>query len=150
MTPRSGQPNRKNAARAPASGGGAAAAIAAVELYSQTETSLVHVVMALVGGFIGAVFRATAKHVAPPSGVPSPLQWGDEATVRDRLGAHVKHLQVTRRLAQLEFPFSVPETVDFYRVHYGPILKAFAGLSETAQAALRRLKRSGLQGAVGV
>ncbi|HEY2684138.1 MAG TPA: NAD(P)(+) transhydrogenase (Re/Si-specific) subunit beta [Steroidobacteraceae bacterium] len=36
-------------------GGGAAAAIAAVELYSQTETSMVHVVMALVGGFIGAV-----------------------------------------------------------------------------------------------
>jgi NAD(P) transhydrogenase subunit beta len=36
-------------------GGGAAAAIAAIELYSQTETSMVHVVMALVGGFIGAV-----------------------------------------------------------------------------------------------
>ena len=89
-------------------------------------------------GFIGAVFRATAKHVAPPSGVPSPLQWGVEATVRERLGADVKDLQVTRRLAQLKFPFSVPETVEFYRVHYGPTLKAFAGLGETAQAALRR------------
>jgi hypothetical protein len=43
-----------------------------------------------------------------------------------------------RRLARLKFPFSIPETVDFYRVHYGPTLKAFAGLSETAQAALRR------------
>ena len=89
-------------------------------------------------GFIGAVFRATAKHVAPPAGVPSPLQWGDEATVRERLGADVKDLQVTRRLAQLKFPFSISETVDFYRVHYGPTLKAFAGLGETAQAALRR------------
>jgi len=36
-------------------------------------------------GFIGAVFQATAKHVAPPVGVPGPLQWGDEATVRERL-----------------------------------------------------------------
>ena len=88
-------------------------------------------------GFIGALFRATAKHVAPPVGAPSPLQWGDEATVRERLGADVKDLQMTRRLAQLKFPFSIPETVEFYRVHYGPTLKAFAGLGETAQAALR-------------
>jgi SAM-dependent methyltransferase len=89
-------------------------------------------------GFIGAVFRTTAKHVAPPAGVPSPLQWGDETAVRERLGADVTNLQVTRHLAQLKFPFSIPETVEFYRVHYGPTLKAFAGLSETAQAALRR------------
>jgi NAD(P) transhydrogenase subunit beta len=36
-------------------GGGAAAAIAAVELYSGTETNLVHLTMAVIGGFIGAV-----------------------------------------------------------------------------------------------
>jgi NAD(P) transhydrogenase subunit beta len=36
-------------------GGGAAAAIAAVELYTGNETSLVHLTMATVGGFIGAV-----------------------------------------------------------------------------------------------
>ena len=36
-------------------GGGAAAAIAAVELYSGNETNLVHLTMATVGGFIGAV-----------------------------------------------------------------------------------------------
>jgi H+-translocating NAD(P) transhydrogenase subunit beta len=36
-------------------GGGAAAAIAAVELYSGNEHNLVHLVMAAVGGFIGTV-----------------------------------------------------------------------------------------------
>src|SRR5262249_56678317 len=36
-------------------GGGAAAAIAAVELYGGNETNLVHLTMATVGGFIGAV-----------------------------------------------------------------------------------------------
>jgi H+-translocating NAD(P) transhydrogenase subunit beta len=36
-------------------GGGAAAAIAAVELYSGSETNLVHITMAVLGGFIGAV-----------------------------------------------------------------------------------------------
>src|SRR6202020_2267145 len=37
-------------------GGGAAAAIAAVELYGGNEHNLVHLTMATVGGFIGAVF----------------------------------------------------------------------------------------------
>jgi NAD(P) transhydrogenase subunit beta len=36
-------------------GGGAAAAIAAVELYTGNETNLVHLTMATIGGFIGAV-----------------------------------------------------------------------------------------------
>src|SRR5271167_2343777 len=36
-------------------GGGAAAAIAAVELYRGTETNLVHLSMAAIGGFIGSV-----------------------------------------------------------------------------------------------
>ncbi len=36
-------------------GGGAAAAIAAVELYTGTETNVVHLAMATIGGFIGAV-----------------------------------------------------------------------------------------------
>jgi H+-translocating NAD(P) transhydrogenase subunit beta len=36
-------------------GGGAAAAIAAVELYSGNEHSIVHLTMATIGGFIGAV-----------------------------------------------------------------------------------------------
>src|SRR5580658_10222214 len=36
-------------------GGGAAAAIAAVELYSGHEYNLVHLTMATLGGFIGAV-----------------------------------------------------------------------------------------------
>src|SRR6202521_2513193 len=36
-------------------GGGAAAGIAAVELYRGNEHSLVHLIMAAIGGFIGAV-----------------------------------------------------------------------------------------------
>src|SRR5580658_7527044 len=36
-------------------GGGIAAAIAAVELYRGAETNLVHLAMAVIGGFIGSV-----------------------------------------------------------------------------------------------
>ncbi|HEY2620561.1 MAG TPA: methyltransferase domain-containing protein [Acetobacteraceae bacterium] len=89
-------------------------------------------------GFIGELFRVTGRHVPPPAGVPSPLLWGDEAAVRERLGNRVADIGMERILASLEFPFSVPETIEFYRIHYGPTLRAFAGLSEAGQAGLRR------------
>jgi hypothetical protein len=89
-------------------------------------------------GFIGELFRVTGKHVAPPAGVPSPLLWGDEATVRERLSRHATEVRIDRILGKMNFPYSVPETVEFYRLYYGPTLRAFAGLSEVAQAALRR------------
>ena len=89
-------------------------------------------------GFIGELFKTTGKHVAAPAGAPSPLLWGDEATVRERFSGHGTDIRVTRILGKLNFPFSIAETVEFYRLHYGPTLKAFAGLSEVAQAALRR------------
>jgi 2-polyprenyl-3-methyl-5-hydroxy-6-metoxy-1,4-benzoquinol methylase len=89
-------------------------------------------------GFIGDLFRLTGKHVAPPAGVPSPLQWGDEATVRERLAGHVADIRCTRHIATLVFPFSVADTIEFYRVNYGPTLRAFAALSDDNQAMLRR------------
>jgi len=89
-------------------------------------------------GFIGELFEVTGRHVPPPTGWPSPLLWGDEAAVRARLGERVAKLAMERVLTSLEFPFSAQETVEFYRLHYGPTLKAFAGLPQTGQAALRR------------
>jgi hypothetical protein len=46
-------------------------------------------------GFIGELFKVTGKHVAPPAGVPSPLLWGDEATVRERFSGHGTDIRVT-------------------------------------------------------
>jgi ubiquinone/menaquinone biosynthesis C-methylase UbiE len=89
-------------------------------------------------GFIGDLFKVTGKHVAPPAGVPSPLQWGDEAAVRERLDRYVTDIRTTRLTAMLVFPFSVAVTIEFYRINYGPTLRAFAALSDTGQAALRR------------
>lgn len=89
-------------------------------------------------GFIGDLFKVTGKHVAPPAGVPSPLQWGDEAAVHERLDRYVTDIRNTRLMATLVFPFSVADTIEFYRVNYGPTLRAFAALSDTGQAALRR------------
>jgi ubiquinone/menaquinone biosynthesis C-methylase UbiE len=89
-------------------------------------------------GFIGQLFKVTGKHVTPPAGVPSPLLWGDESAVRERFSSHATDIRIRRWLAQLKFPFSISETVEFYRLYYGPTLRAFGGLSELGQIALRR------------
>jgi hypothetical protein len=83
-------------------------------------------------------FKITANHLPPPPGAPDPpVLWGDEAIVRERLGGGVSSLVLTPFMAQLRLPFSVPETVEFYRTYYGPTQKAFAALPEDKQPALR-------------
>lgn len=88
-------------------------------------------------GFIGQMFKTTAAHVPPPN-IPSPLLWGDEATVRERLRIGVADLQLTRRMVPFRLPMSPEQTVDYFRAWYGPTLRAFAALDEDGQAALRR------------
>ena len=87
-------------------------------------------------GFIGENFRVVGRHVPPPAGGVSPLLWGDEATVRARLGGHVSELRLVRRIARLRYPFPPAQTVDFFRQFYGPTLRAFAALDAAGQAQL--------------
>jgi hypothetical protein len=86
------------------------------------------------------MFKITSQHLpSPPPGAPlPPVLWGDEATVRDRFGDGVSKLVLTPVIAELRYPFSVPETVEFFRTYYGPTQKAFAALPEDRQPALRR------------
>jgi SAM-dependent methyltransferase len=87
-------------------------------------------------GFVGQMFKVTAAHVPPPPGMPSPVLWGDEATVRERLRDGVADLRLTSVMVPLKYPFSVPETIEFYRIYFGPTQRAFMALSEDKQAAL--------------
>lgn len=88
-------------------------------------------------GFIGQMFRATASHVKPPT-MPSPLLWGDEATVRERFHAGVVDIQLTRRMIAFRLPMTPDQTVDYFRDWYGPTLRAFAALDQDGQVALHR------------
>lgn len=88
-------------------------------------------------GFIGQMFKTTAAHVPPPN-IPSPLLWGDEAIVRERLRSGVADLQTSRRMVAFRLPIRPEQTVDYFRDWYGPTLRAFAALDEEGQAALRR------------
>jgi SAM-dependent methyltransferase len=89
------------------------------------------------GGFVGQMFKTMATHVPPPQGVPSPLLWGDDATVRERLGDYVSDLQITRRLYPFKYPFSAAEVVEFFFQFYGPTNRAYGSLDADGQAALR-------------
>ena len=88
-------------------------------------------------GFIGQMFKIMGKHVPPAPGVPSPLQWGNEALVKERLGDQIADLKCTPRTITFHFPFSPTATVEYFRTYYGPTLRAFATLSPDAQEALR-------------
>ena len=89
-------------------------------------------------GFIGQMFKTSAKHVPPPSLMPSPLLWGKEETVRERLGEQVADLQLTRRIYPFDYPFPPSEVVEFYAQYFGPTNSALATLDEAGQKALRQ------------
>ncbi|HEX8185591.1 MAG TPA: methyltransferase domain-containing protein [Blastocatellia bacterium] len=88
------------------------------------------------GGFIGQLFKAISRHIAP-SGMPSPLLWGDEATVRERFREGIADLKFALRAYHFDYPFPPDAVVEFYRTNYGPVSRAFASLDPEGQEKLR-------------
>ena len=88
------------------------------------------------GGFVGQMFKAISKHIAP-SGMPAPVLWGDEATVRDRLREGLADLKFALRVYHFDYPFPPDAVVEFYRTNYGPMSRAFASLDANGQEKLR-------------
>lgn len=88
-------------------------------------------------GFVGQMFKTVSTFIAP-SGMPSPVLWGDEATVRARLGEGLSDLSLVRRHFTLSYPFPPSEVVEFYRLCYGPTHQAFASLDAGGRERLRR------------
>ena len=87
--------------------------------------------------FIGEMFSTTAGYAPPPLGLPSPLQWGTEQVVRERLGPGLSSLSLTRRMMTFEYALDPAGVVDEFIRWYGPTLRAMASLDEGARAALR-------------
>lgn len=87
-------------------------------------------------GFVGQMFKLISKYIAP-SGMPSPLLWGDEAVVRERFSKGMLGVRCTPRFYQLEYPFPPETVVEFFRENYGPMTRAFACLDSEQQAQLK-------------
>jgi SAM-dependent methyltransferase len=88
-------------------------------------------------GFVGQMFKVNGKHVPPPAGMPAPVLWGDETTVRERLQTGVTGLRFAKRMYPFRYPFPPAQVVEFFRTYYGPTNRAFAALDVDKQAALR-------------
>lgn len=89
-------------------------------------------------GHVGQMFRIIGKHLPPPPLMASPVKWGDEATVRERLKDGIASLHVSRRLYPMRYPFPPSEVVEFFRLYYGPTNRAFSVLDGPARSALRQ------------
>jgi SAM-dependent methyltransferase len=89
-------------------------------------------------GFIGQIHEVTAKYLPMPPGMPSPLLWGDEATVRERLSDGVSDLRLKTAVAQLRYPYSIPQAVEFHRTYLGPARATFEATPEAKRPALIR------------
>jgi len=88
-------------------------------------------------GHVGQMFKIIGKHVPPPPLMASPLKWGDDSTVRERLRDGISKLETTKRMYPMRYPFPPAEVVEFFRVYYGPTNRAFAALDDAGQDALR-------------
>jgi SAM-dependent methyltransferase len=88
-------------------------------------------------GFVGKLFRTIAKFIAP-SGMPSPLLWGNETTVRERFASRVCDLRLARRDYTFDYPFPPSEVVNFFRLYYGPVNRAFASLDRAGRKSLHQ------------
>lgn len=90
-------------------------------------------------GFVGTMLRAHTRQVPPQPGAASPLAWGDETALRQRLEPHaskVRALRVTPRTIALAYPLTPGGVVELFREFYGPSVRTFGRLDAGGRAAL--------------
>ncbi len=78
------------------------------------------------------------KHMPPPpaaAGMRRPVEWGEEARIRELFDDHVSELRTERRTIEL-CAGSAAELVQFNRTWFGPARTAFARLDQAGQASL--------------
>jgi 2-polyprenyl-3-methyl-5-hydroxy-6-metoxy-1,4-benzoquinol methylase len=85
--------------------------------------------------FTGQMFKVSAHHAPPPPGVPPPVLWGDEATVRARLAPYFTAIETEIVPIEFDMPTNAAGAVAFFRKYFGPTQAAFNRLDEPGQAA---------------
>ncbi len=98
-----------------------------------------HVAMAnwTPNGFAGRMLQVHAAVAPPPSGVPSPLEWGKEEVVRARFGNRVNLLVCNLRTLELRFPFPPAAVTELFAACYGPTVATLRAADPEAASRLR-------------
>ncbi len=87
-------------------------------------------------GFSGQMFKVASKHAPGPAGIPPPVQWGDEAIAKQRLGPYFTQVQTELISIKFALPMPPAEVVEFFRQYFGPTHMAFKRLDMAGQEAL--------------
>jgi len=85
--------------------------------------------------FSGKMFKIGNQHAPPPPGLPPPVLWGDETTVRERLSAEFAEIETEIVPIDFDMPMDAAGAVHFFRQYFGPSKVAFARLDKAGQAA---------------
>jgi SAM-dependent methyltransferase len=83
-------------------------------------------------------FKIIGSYAPPSPLMVSPLKWGDEDTVRERLSGGTSALTLRRLTYPMQYPFPPAEVADFFLTYFGPAVRALAALEGDAKDALRR------------
>ncbi|MFP3899556.1 MAG: class I SAM-dependent methyltransferase, partial [Acidimicrobiia bacterium] len=86
--------------------------------------------------WVAEVGRTVGRYVPPPPGVPSPVQWGDAARLRELFGDDVE-IEAPRRTFLFRFP-SASDHVEYFAADYPPIAAALSRIGESDAHRLRR------------
>jgi hypothetical protein len=88
-------------------------------------------------GFIGQMFKTIGKHLPPPTGAKSPALWGTKARLTELFRDAAASISAEPR--HFNFRYRSPEHfVEFFKIYYGPMLKAFGALDPAEQKNLRK------------
>jgi len=91
--------------------------------------------------YVGRMFALVARYAPPPPpGVSPPVQWGDPATVRERLGAAVRDLTFDRDL-MLVPALSPAHVRALGEKSAGPVIKLVQALETSDPAKLAEFRR---------
>jgi ubiquinone/menaquinone biosynthesis C-methylase UbiE len=81
-------------------------------------------------GFIGQMLATHVAFVTPPQGSISPLLWGDEDVVRERLNESQWDVTTTLRTLTFHYPYTPAGTADLFCTSYGPTIRTLEALDK--------------------
>jgi SAM-dependent methyltransferase len=88
--------------------------------------------------FSAKMFKVGSQHVPPPPGIPAPVLWGDDATVRSRLAPYFGSVETELIPIDFDMATNPAGAVTFFRTYFGPTRVAFSRLDEAGQAAFAK------------